>query len=286
MDLPRIETDPGVRALVRKALDEDLGEAGDTTTLALVPEDGVAAARIVSRAGSVLSGVGVAALVFRTLDHGVACAPEARDGIVLAAGDVVMTLQGRARSILTGERTALNFLQRMSGIASLTRRFVESVAAHGTQILDTRKTMPGARVLDKYAVLCGGGANHRMGLYDRILIKDNHRAFWAGVGAGLDGAVTAAREAYPGLVVEIEVESEEDLETVLRAAPDWVLLDNMPPARLRRCVEICAGRCKVEASGGITLENVADIAATGVDAVSLGCLTHSPSAADFSLELG
>jgi len=196
-----------------------------------------------------------------------------------------VSLEGRARSILAAERVALNFLQRLSGIATLTRRFVEKAGPFGVQVLDTRKTAPTLRVLEKYAVLCGGGSNHRFGLFDRILIKDNHRAAWSRHGAGgLGGAVKEARARFPRHIIEIEVENEDELEQVLPAKPDWIMLDNMPPARLERCVALARGRCKIEASGGVTLDTIEAVARTGVDAVSIGALTHSAPAADFSLE--
>jgi nicotinate-nucleotide pyrophosphorylase (carboxylating) len=177
-------------------------------------------------------------------------------------------------------------MQRMAGIATLTRRFVERAAPHGTVILDTRKTTPTLRVLEKYAVLCGGGENHRMGLYDRIMIKDNHRRLWQEGDAGrLDLAVAAARERFPGLAVEVEVESLAELDSALAGSPEWILLDNMTPALLAACVARCGGRARLEASGGITLANIEAVAASGVDAVSLGCLTHSAPAVDLSLEI-
>jgi nicotinate-nucleotide pyrophosphorylase (carboxylating) len=197
-----------------------------------------------------------------------------------------MHLSGNARSMLAAERTALNFLQRMSGIASLTRRFADAAGRHGVRILDTRKTTPTLRILEKHAVLCGGGDNHRFGLYDRVLVKDNHRKLWKrGPRPGLQHAVAAARENAPGVLIEVEIEDREDLEAVLGAAPDWILLDNMPLAEMRACVELCRGRCRVEASGGIDLDSIEAVAGTGVDAVSLGCLTHSAPAADLSLEI-
>jgi nicotinate-nucleotide pyrophosphorylase (carboxylating) len=209
----------------------------------------------------------------------------AKDGARVSAGDPILRVKGRARSILAAERVALNFLQRMTGIATLTSQFVQKAKPYGVQVLDTRKTTPLLRILEKYAVLCGGGSNHRMGLYDRILIKDNHRAFWKWKRKGsLADAVIAARRRNPGLQVEIEVESENDLKTVLKASPNWVLLDNMPIGRIRRCVQICKGQCKIEASGGVSLKTIERIAQTGVDAVSVGALTHSAPAADLSLE--
>jgi len=194
-----------------------------------------------------------------------------------------MCITGKARAILAGERTALNFMQRLTGIATLTARFVARVKPYGTRILDTRKTTPNWRILEKYAVRCGGGCNHRMGLYDQVLIKDNHRRLWGG--RDLAEAVHMARRRCPGVSVEMEVESEAELERALASRPDWILLDNMTPKRLRRCVRLGRGCCPMEASGGITLGNVRAVAATGVQAISLGCLTHSAPAADLSLEI-
>ena len=187
--------------------------------------------------------------------------------------------------MLRAERVGLNLVQRLSGIATLTARYVEAVAGTNARVVDTRKTTPGLRALEKQAVRCGGGANHRFGLFDRVLIKDNHRAFWGGgERRPLADAVRAARAKYPRLLVEIEVESEADLRDALAARPDWVLLDNMPPALLRRCARLCRGVCHTEASGGITLDTVARVAATGVDAISVGALTHSAPAVDLSME--
>jgi nicotinate-nucleotide pyrophosphorylase (carboxylating) len=223
--------------------------------------------------------------VFHAVDPEIDFETRARDGRSVRCGDSLCAVRGSARSLLTAERTALNFLQRMTGIATLTARFVEAVRPFGVAILDTRKTTPGLRAIEKYAVRCGGGTNHRMGLYDRVLIKDNHRYAWeAETRRPIDEAVQQARLRYPGMLIEVEVESEEELECALRGTPDWVLLDNMPPDQIRRCVRICHGRARLEASGGITLENIRDVAATGVDAISLGCLTHSAPAADLSLE--
>jgi nicotinate-nucleotide pyrophosphorylase (carboxylating) len=277
---------PEVQALLAAALAEDIG-SGDATTLALVPHDAVATALLLTRRACVVAGADVAAEVFRRVDPRLQVAIRIADGAAAGAGDVLLTVTGPAGSILTAERTALNFMQRLCGIATLTGEFVRRVKPHGTLILDTRKTTPTLRVLEKYAVRCGGGANHRSGLYDRVLIKDNHRALWrtAHPEGDLAAAARAARAAYPGLEIEIEVESEEELRQVLPAKPEWVLLDNMPPAQLRRCVELAGGLCRLEASGGITLETVAAVAATGVDAISVGALTHSAPAIDLSLEM-
>jgi nicotinate-nucleotide pyrophosphorylase (carboxylating) len=196
-----------------------------------------------------------------------------------------MEISGPARGILTAERNALNFLQMMTGIATTARLYVEQIRGTKAVILDTRKTTPTLRVLEKYAVRCGGGENHRMGLYDRIMLKDNHLAHWRKHhDGGLADMVGSARKAYPDLAVEVEVETVEDCARVCEARPEWILLDNMSIDQLRECVGVCAGRSKLEASGGITLDTVTDVAATGVDAISVGALTHSSAWADFSLE--
>ena len=284
MNLQSLERDPVIEQLIRRELEEDIG-GGDVTSETLVDETAEARAVILAKGDAVLSGLGVAERVFQLLDPGVAAQRLAADGEPMVPGRRVLELKGRARSLLAAERTALNFLQRMSGIATLTRQFIRHTAAHKVQILDTRKTTPGLRRLEKYAVLCGGGTNHRYGLNDRILIKDNHRQFWTAPGGrSLADAVRTARQRFPDRVLEIEVDSEAELAEVLPACPDWVLLDNMTPAALKHCVKLAAGRCKLEASGGVTLDTVAAIAATGVDAVSIGALTHSAPAADFSLE--
>ncbi len=276
---------PESRALIRAALCEDLG-AGDLTSNALVPPQRLGRAAIWAQGHYVVAGMPIARRVFQELDpqlHFTVCV---RDGQQVGPGQPIARLAGRLRSILAGERTALNFLQKMTGIASLTARFVAKVKPYRVLILDTRKTTPLLRGLEKYAVLCGGGANHRQGLYDQALIKDNHRRLWAAAsGSDLAAAIDRIRRRFPGLAVEVEVESPAELINAISAAPDWILLDNMTPRRLRRCVALNAGRCRLEASGGITLKNVAKIAASGVDAISLGCLTHSAPAADLSLEL-
>lgn len=285
MKLPDIARNPEVAALVQAALAEDIG-SGDATTRALVPPGVYTEARLVTREPCVVAGLPVAAMVFSGVEPSLQILPVTDDGATAEAGEVLMTIAGPADGILTAERTALNFMQRLCGIATLTAAFVRRAQPHGVDILDTRKTTPCLRVLEKYAVRCGGGKNHRTGLYDRVLIKDNHRRFWsAGGELRLDAAVRAARADYPGLAIEIEVESEAELESALGGAPDWVLLDNMAPALMRRCVALCRGRCRTEASGGITLETIDAVVTTGIDAISLGCLTHSARAIDLSLEL-
>ncbi len=207
------------------------------------------------------------------------------DGEPAGAGAALLRVAGPARAILTAERTALNLFQRMTGIATATECLVRIVSDYGTQILDTRKTVPGLRRLDKYAVKCGGGTNHRIGLHDAILIKDNHLAFWRQKHKGsLADAVACARAAHPGLKIEIEVDTLEQLREALPGRPDWVLLDNMSPATVAEAVAICGGACKTEASGGITKENVREYARAGVTAISIGALTHSVKAADLGLD--
>ena len=273
-----------VRDLVRRSLQEDIG-TGDVTSKAMVGPKDVARAVIVSRGKYVVAGGAIAKLVFSACDPKLSVRVLVKDGTRISAGDPILHVKGKARSILAAERVALNFLQRMTGIATLTRQFVQKAKPHGVQVLDTRKTTPLLRALEKSAVLCGGGLNHRMGLYDRVLIKDNHRAFWKRSRRGsLADAVIAARRRNPGLLVEVEVESENDLKAVLKASPNWVLLDNMPVGRIRRCVQICGGKCKIEVSGGVSMKTIERIAQTGVDAVSIGALTHSAPAADLSLE--
>jgi len=283
--LPNIASTHCIQELIRRAVDEDLGP-GDVTSESLVGENDRIAGCIRSRGDYILAGGPVAEAVFRHLDPELDVVVDVRDGGALSRGAVVLTVRGNARAVLAAERTALNFLQRLTGVASLTHRFVEKAKPRGVEVLDTRKTTPGMRILEKYAVRCGGGRNHRMGLYDRLLIKDNHIALWRlGRGNGLASAVRTARRKYPGLSLEVEVERREDLEEVLDARPDWVLLDNMDVGEMKQCVERCRGVCKVEASGGISLERLDGILETGIDAVSVGALTHSAEAADLTLDI-
>ncbi|HPJ56266.1 MAG TPA: carboxylating nicotinate-nucleotide diphosphorylase [Kiritimatiellia bacterium] len=283
-DVLALEKQPEVRELIERELREDIGP-GDATTLALVDAEAAAAARVVARQELVLAGVHVAAQVFRMADDRLTAESLAADGSEIRAGEAVLRVEGPARAILSAERTALNLLQRMSGIATATDCLVRIVNDYGTQILDTRKTVPGLRKLDKHAVACGGGTNHRAGLHDAILIKDNHLAFWRQKNKGsLADAVAAARAAQPGLKIEIEVDTLEQLKEALPGKPDWVLLDNMPPETVAEAVALCAGLCRTEASGGITKENVREYARAGVTAISIGALTHSVRAADLGLD--
>lgn len=267
--------------MISAALQEDVG-SGDVTTDAIVPAGKRATADVVVKATGVVCGLDTALEVFRNLDPAAAMQVHRADGSWIDQPPAtVATLQASARAILTGERTALNLLQRMSGIATATRRYVQAVDGTGCRILDTRKTAPGMRALDKRAVRCGGGHNHRLGLDDAFLIKDNHIALAGGIAL----AVAAARAARPGLPVEVEVDDLDQLEQALEAGADVVLLDNMDTPLLRQAVARTGRRALLEASGGITLERVGEIAETGVDAISVGALTHSVTALDISLEV-
>jgi nicotinate-nucleotide pyrophosphorylase (carboxylating) len=285
MKLPDILSFPEVKLRIREALAEDLGsEKLDATSFALVPKGEMAKAHLVARGNGILAGGSVAAEVFRQVDSALKVVQKKKDGSVIKSGDIVLSISGSARAILIAERTALNFVQRMTGIATMTRRYVEEANNPDVLILDTRKTTPTLRTFEKYAVVCGGGTNHRYGLFDRVLIKDNHLAHWTREGGDLAGSIHATREKYPHLLVEVEVDTINQLKDVLPARPDWVLLDNMPPDELRKCVKLCAGICKTEASGGVNLKTICEIAKTGVNAVSVGALTHSAPSADLALD--
>ena len=278
------------RRIVELALAEDLGAVGDITSAALIPKDMQGSVNVVSRADGVLAGLPVAELVFQELDAAVKWTERVVDGSRLTRGTVVASVVGPLRSLLAGERTVLNFLMHLSGVATLTRLFVDAVAGTKAIILDTRKTLPGWRRLEKYAVRAGGGTNHRMGLADGCLIKDNHLAAWssANTGHSVAAAVAAARCAFPAAVpVEVEVDTVEQFADALAGKPDIVLLDNMDVATLRECVSLrdqLAPSVLLEASGGIRLANIAEIAATGVDRVSVGAMTHSAPALDLAFD--
>ena len=282
------------RELIRLALAEDLAGRGDLTTSAVIPESAVGSVSIVVRKPGVVSGLPIVPLVFTEVDPRVRVQLEAADGNQVERGTVVAVLTGATRSLLIGERTALNFLTHLSGVASLTRRFVDLAKGTRAKILDTRKTLPGWRALEKYAVRCGGGVNHRMGLYDGVLIKDNHLAAWIGLETrpSLREAVERARTVSPkdvAIEVEVEVDSLEQLRDVLKARPDIVLLDNMTPATMKQAIAIRDGEAPgvlLEASGGVTMETIAAIAATGVDRISVGALTHSAPALDLAFDWG
>jgi nicotinate-nucleotide pyrophosphorylase (carboxylating) len=271
--------------LVRAALAEDIG-AGDITTETAIPSDQRAEASIIAKEPCIVAGLPLVKEVFVQIDRAIVVKPLIDEGDVEEAGARVCVLSGPARGILIGERTALNFLQRLSGIATLTRRFVDEIAGSKTRVLDTRKTTPTLRLLEKYAVAVGGGTNHRMGLYDVVMIKDNHRAILARLGPkALGDAVTTARKKHPNAPIIIEADTLEQVEEALAVGANHILLDNMTPDELREAVALVAGRARTEASGGIALDTVRAIAATGVDYISVGALTHSARAVDFSLEM-
>lgn len=282
------------KAAVRLALDEDLADAVssrsvkwcDSTSEALVDENAVATGEIYAKGtGCTVSGATVAKAVLKAVDPKIKVTILKPDGSKVKPKEPILIFRGKARSILAAERTALNFMQRMCATATLTSKFVDAVKRYKTLILDTRKTTPGLRVFEKYAVLCGGGTNHRMGMYDRVLMKDNHRRLWRGGDPDeLDQAVLAARKKFPKLDVEVEVESLRECASALKAKPEWIMLDNMSVEDMKKCVKMCKGISKTEASGGITLDRAREIAATGVTAISLGCLTHSAGSVDLSLE--
>lgn len=267
--------------LVRAALREDLGRAGDLTTDAIVGPGSRSRARIVARQPGRVAGIEIALCAFRLLDPEVHAAVVRADGTDVKAGGTIVELAGSSRTLLTGERTALNLLGRLCGIATATRELVARLAGTRTRVCETRKTTPGLRALEKYAVRCGGGANHRFGLDDAVLIKDNHLV----AAGGVTTAVAAVR-AYVGHLVKIEVEVDalEQLREALACGVDVVLLDNMSPARLREAVALIAGRAIVEASGTISRENIAEVAASGVDLISVGALTHSAPVLDLGLD--
>ena len=268
---------------VRRALEEDLGRAGDITSAAMIPEGKKARAKLAARKPGVLAGLACAAEAFLRLDPAMAFNAKKRDGDRLKAGDVAAEISGDARAILSAERVALNFATHLSGIATLTAAFVDNVKHTKARIGCTRKTIPGLRALEKYAVRCGGGMNHRFGLDDAVLIKDNHIAVAGGIGAALKGA----RASVGHLVkIEIEVDSLDQLIEVLKTrGADVALLDNMDTATMQRAVEIATGKLALEASGGVNLDAVAAIAETGVDMISVGALTHSAPALDLGLDV-
>lgn len=269
--------------LVRRALEEDLGRAGDLTSDAILPVDLMAEARVVARAAGRIAGLPASLSAFRLLDVAIRIEEHAADGQDVEAGALLATVQGPARSILSAERTALNLLGRLCGIATATRDLQALVAPHGAHIVCTRKTTPGLRTLEKYAVRCGGGQNHRFGLDDAVLIKDNHIA----LAGGIRPAVERARRGVGHLVkIEVEVDSLDQLREALDLGADVVLLDNMPLDTLREAVALAKGRAITEASGGINPKTAAAIAATGVSLLSMGWLTHSAPSLDVALDVG
>ena len=268
-----------IERIIRTALAEDLG-LGDVTTEVTVAPEALARAELVAKEDFTLAGIDVAAEVFRALDNGISFEKISTDGRAVTKGEVVAWLRGKASVLLQGERVALNLVQRMSGIATLTARYVAEVAGTKAVIVDTRKTVPGLRALDKYSVRMGGGRNHRIGLFDGVLIKENHIA----AAGGITAAIERAKQQLPHtLKIEIETRNLTETEEALRAGADIIMLDNMTLDEMRQGVELIAGKALVEASGGVNLARVRDIAETGVDIISVGALTHSVQAADISM---
>ncbi len=282
MDLLKAFPDAAyVRTLVAAALKEDMGEEGDITTDAIFSKKEVVKAKLLTKEAGVIAGQKVAELAFTLLDPGVLYRCVKQEGATVAPDEIVAEVSGPARSILSGERTALNFLGRLSGIATLTAEYVARVSAFDVRLLDTRKTTPGLRLLEKYAVRAGGGCNHRMGLFDMVLVKENHiRAC-----GSICEAVRRCRESLGERSIKIEVETSsfDEVKEALGVAVDRIMLDNMTPSAMQKCVEYVKGRVELEASGNVSLSKIADIAATGVDYISVGALTHSAPSLDLSL---
>ena len=270
-----------LKPLVEAALTEDLGRRGDVTSQATIPADMQAQLQIKARQAGVICGMDLARLSFALVDAQIEFIAQVVDGETVAAGTVLAIVSGNARHLLTAERTALNFMTHLSGIATATRQIVDSVAEYPAQITCTRKTIPGLRTVQKYAVRCGGGRNHRLGLDDAILIKDNHIAIAGDINTAIKQAQDFAGHLIP---IEVEIDTLEQLEQALEAGVSLVLLDNMPPEVLSQAVAMCKGRAKTEASGGITPETVQAVAETGVDFIAMGYLTHSTTALDIGLD--
>lgn len=270
-----------LKSLIEYSLKEDIG-SGDITTNALVPAAMTCSATMVAKASGIIAGMEVAEAVFRHLSPEVVWKPLVSDGDAVVKGTLLVEVTGPYRCLLTGERLALNFLQRMSGIATSTRLFVEKVAEYGTKILDTRKTVPGLRILDKYAVKAGGGENHRIGLYDMVLIKDNHIKVAGGICKAVE---QIRREVAAGMKIEVETTTEAEVMEALEMKADIIMLDNMSNQQMKSCVDLINHRAKVEASGNMNLERVSEVAATGVDYISIGALTHSVTAFDISMNI-
>lgn len=270
-----------LKPLVEAALTEDLGRRGDVTSQATIPADMQAQLQIKARQAGVICGMDLARLSFALIDEQIEFIAKVNDGATVEAGTVLATVRGNARNLLTAERTALNFMTHLSGIATDTKKIVDSVAEYPTQITCTRKTIPGLRIIQKYAVRCGGGRNHRLGLDDAILIKDNHIAIAGNIKTAIQQAQNFAGHLIP---IEVEVDTLEQLEQALDAGVNLVLLDNMAPDVLSEAVVMCKGRAKTEASGGITPETVQAVAKTGVDFIAMGYLTHSTTALDIGLD--
>lgn len=275
-----------VDILIDLALEEDLGDKGDTTTDSVIPEELVTEGVLLAKEDLVCAGLPIAERLFEKIDPKILFTPLVKEGEFCPKGSIMAKMEGKARSLLTGERTALNFLQRLCGVATASHKYQKLAEGTSCKVLDTRKTTPGWRNLEKYAVAAGGAFNHRIGLYDRVMIKDNHREL-----AGLEGehgilrSVEKARKMFPSLEVEVEVDSLEELTDAIASGAEYILLDNMSNEMMAEAVKINQGRAKLEASGGITLERIPSIAALGVDFISCGALTHSVKSADISLDI-
>ncbi|HZK86534.1 MAG TPA: carboxylating nicotinate-nucleotide diphosphorylase [Syntrophomonas sp.] len=271
----------GLDDLIKRSLEEDIGY-GDITTLSVVPAEQISEGLFIAKTAGVIAGLEVARAVFRQLDPEIIFTGLIKDGDAVQSGETIAKVRGRSRALLTGERTALNFLQRLSGIASQTRQWVEIIKDSQASLLDTRKTTPGLRVLEKYAVAVGGARNHRFGLYDGVMIKDNHII----AAGGIHKAVSMARASVPHtLKIEVEVENLDQLQVALTAKADIIMLDNMDPATMKAAVAIVKGRALLEASGGIKAANLLEVAQTGVDFISMGALTHSAFSLDISFDI-
>lgn len=270
-----------IKSVIDFAFREDIG-TGDITTNSLIPLDLQAKATMVAKSAGVIAGLTVAEYIFRVLSPDISWKTFVNDGDKVAKGDLLLEVSGSYRALLTGERLALNFMQRMSGIATMTANYVNELADYKTKILDTRKTVPGLRLLDKYAVRMGGGTNHRIGLYDMVLIKDNHIK----IAGGITNAVVQIKKNIPrGIQIEVETTTVEEVKEALVAGVDLIMLDNMSNNDMAECVKIIGGKAKVEASGNMTLERLKEVAATGVDFISIGALTHSVVAFDISMNI-
>ena len=285
--LPYYLNESILRDLCQRAIAEDVG-GGAATTLAVVPPQQSTVAHFIPRKPCVLAGLPILRILFQELSSDVEFTQHFQDGEAASPGDRVATVEGNARAILTGERTALNLLQRLSGIATMTRKYVDALGYDtNTKLLDTRKTTPGLRLVEKYAVLMGGAQNHRLGLFDRIMIKDNHRelARRAGGPQSIEHAVKACREKYPNLEIEVEADSLADVRAAAEAGVEYILLDNMTNEQMAEAIRLIAGRAKTEASGNITLERLPSLAHLGLDYISSGALTHSAPAIDIGLDI-
>jgi nicotinate-nucleotide pyrophosphorylase (carboxylating) len=280
MTRPDLDIVKAVSPLIELAIKEDIGP-GDVTSEAVLPPDLILNGEFVAKSPGVIAGLPICAEVFSRIDPALHLTSHARDGDVVAPGDLIAEVEGPARGMLAAERIALNFLQRLSGIATLTRAFVDAVAGTEAKVLDTRKTHPAYRVLEKYAVVMGGGQNHRMGLYDMVMIKDNH----IDAAGSISAAVQRARAAHPELPIEVEVRSLDELQETLKLDVERIMLDNMSLEEMQAAVQTTAGRVPLEASGNVNLERIPAIAATGVDYISVGALTHSAPALDISMKI-